>query len=345
MKKKILNILKYTLFTALGIFMFWLVYREQDFKAIWYTLSNRVNYTWVFVAIGLGILSHISRALRWKIALEPLGVRPKNNNTFMAVIMSYFMNLLLPRMGEVARCVVLSRYEKISFSKLLGTVVTERIVDMIVLLLITVVVFIADFGRFVEFGQQNPLIVEKITMLITSPLLWGILLIMIGVFIWYLRWSSRKGRTNKVLDLIRGFGDGIRSVGAMKRYKAYIAHSLFIWLMYYLMLYAIFFCFDFTRGLNPLAGLTTFVLSSFAMIAPVQGGIGAWHFMAEKGLALYGVESANGKIFALLAHTNTQLIVIVLGVLSIILLPIVNRNYRPAGSDDSEEVSSLESKS
>jgi len=329
LKKKILNILKYTLFTALGIFLFWLVYRGQDFSNIWYTLKNKVDYSWVFVAIVLGILSHISRALRWVIALEPLGERPRKLNSFIAVIISYFMNLLLPRMGEFARCVVLSKYEKIAFPKLLGTVLTERIMDLLMLGLMTIIVLIADFDRFIAFGQQNPMIIEKIRALLTSPYLWITFMLAIAGFFVYLKWSGRKGGTNKVLTLFRGFIDGIKSVRSIKRYKAYIAHSVFIWLMYYLMLYSIFFSFDFTRGLGPLAGLTTFVLSSFAMVAPVQGGIGAWHFMAEKGLGLYGIESANAKIFALLAHTNTQLIIIVFGVISIIVLPILNRNYHP----------------
>ncbi len=329
LKKKILNILKYTLFTALGVFLFWLVYRGQDFSNIWYTLKNKVDYSWVFVAMVLGILSHISRSLRWMIALEPLGEHPRKVNSFIAVIISYFMNLLLPRMGEVARCVVLSKYEKIAFPKLLGTVLTERIMDLIMLMLMTMIVLIADFDRFVAFGQQNPMIVEKIKMLFTSPYLWMALVLFVAGFFVYLKWSQRKGGTNKIFNLFRGFVDGIKSVRSIKRYKAYIAHSVFIWLLYYLMLYSIFFSFDFTRDLGPLAGLTTFVLSSFAMVAPVQGGIGAWHFMAEKGLGLYGIESADAKIFALLAHTNTQLIIIILGVVSIILLPILNRNYHP----------------
>jgi uncharacterized membrane protein YbhN (UPF0104 family) len=146
LKKKIVNILKYSLFTSLGVLLFWLVYRGQDFGNIWHTLRFEVDYRWVALSVFLGILSHISRSMRWLIALEPLGEKPRKSNTFIAVIMGYFMNLLLPRMGEVARCVVLNRYEKISLPKLLGTVITERIVDVVVLFLFTAVVVLFDLA-------------------------------------------------------------------------------------------------------------------------------------------------------------------------------------------------------
>lgn len=316
--------------------MFWLVYRKQDFNTIWDTLCNDVDYKWVIISMLLGVLSHICRSQRWLIALEPLGEKPKKSNTFMTVLIGYFMNLLLPRMGELARCVVLSKYEKIPTAKLLGTVVSERIIDVIVLGVITVFVVIADFGHFMEFGNNNPEVVENIKSIITSPLLWIVAVLAIVGFVFYIKWSAKKGRSNKIIDLLKGFADGIKSILAMKRYKAYIGYSFCIWILYYLMFYLIFFCFDFTKNLGPLAGLTTFVLSSFAMLAPVQGGIGAWHFMAEQGLSLYGIGSTEAKTFALLAHANSQVVVILLGAISLILIPILNRNYKPKSSSEQE---------
>lgn len=329
LRKKILNILKYLAFTLLGIFLFWLVYRGQDFTEIFKTLKNDVNYSWVAFSIFLGLLSHISRTLRWKIALEPLGENPRTVNTFIAVIGSYFMNLLLPRMGEFARCGLLSKYEKIPFSKLFGTVVTERIVDIIMLLLLLLSVTIIEMDKIVEFGRQNPGVVENAKAIFQSPWLWGGLILVIIAVIGYLKFSKKKSGKNKLQEIISDFADGIKSVLAIRRYKAYIAHTFFIWTMYFLMLYVVFFSFGFTSHLGPLAGLTTFVLGSFGMVAPVQGGIGAWHFMVEKSLNLYGIESVNGKIFALLAHTSMNVMVIITGVICIILLPVVNRNYKP----------------
>lgn len=335
LKKKIFNILKYITFTTLGVAMFWLVYREQDFKAIWHTLSNDVNYTWVIVSLIFGLLSHISRTLRWKIALEPLDEHPRTLNAFIAVMSSYFMNLLLPRMGEFARCGLLSKYEKIPFSKLFGTVVTERIIDMIMLLFMLLLAFVLQFDQIVQFGQNNPQVIENLQNILQSPLLWIALAGVILALVLYIRISKKRGKTNKIEAVLSDFASGIKSVLSMKRYKAYIAHTVFIWFMYYLMLYSVFFSFDFTSHLSPLAGLLTFVLASFGMVAPVQGGIGAWHFMVEKALGLYAIESTNGKIFALLAHSSMNLMVVVCGAICLILIPVINRHYHPVRNPNS----------
>jgi glycosyltransferase 2 family protein len=329
LKKKILNILKYTAFTSLGIFMFWMVYKDLDFQHAWKIIKNDVNYNWVFLSLFLGLLSHLSRTLRWKIALEPLDEHPKTSNAFITVMIGYFMNLLLPRMGEFARCALLSKYEKIPLSKLLGTVVTERIIDMIMLMLATLLVILLEFDKIIGFASQNPQVVENLRRIITSPYLWIGFFLLVFSFIGYLLYSRKKGGKNKIMEIIDGFITGIKSILSMKRYVAYIAHSFFIWTMYFLMLYVVFFSFDFTKMLSPVAGLTTFVFASFGMVAPVQGGIGAWHFMAEKALELYGIDNSLGKTFALLAHTSTNALIVLVGAICLIMLPIINRNYKP----------------
>lgn len=329
LRKKILNILKYLAFTSLGITMFWLVYRNQDFTRIFNTLKNDVNYSWVFLSLFLGLLSHISRTLRWKIALEPLGEKPKTSNTFITVMAAYFMNLLLPRMGEFVRCGLLSKYEKIPFPKLFGTVITERIIDVIMLLILLLLVTILEFDVLVSFSKQNPEVLQNAVSIIKSPILWGLIFFLIAFTVFYFKRNSKKNRVNKIEKIFNDFIEGIKSILSMKRYKEYIAHSIFIWLMYFLMLYCVFFSLKFTSNLGPIAALTTFVMGTLAMLAPVQAGIGAWHFMVEKALFLYGVESADGKIFALLAHTSTNALIIIVGVICIIILPILNRNYIP----------------
>lgn len=326
--KKILNVLKYLAFTLLGVFLFWLVYRNQDFTKIWYVLRHEVNYSWIALSLFLGLLSHISRALRWKIALEPLGEKPRTANTFIAVIVSYFMNLLLPRMGEFVRCGLLSKYEKISFTKLLGTVITERVVDVVMVFLIFVLTLTLEFDRFVQFGKENPEIVAHVSKIFGSPWLWVAGFLFVLMMFAYLYIEKKRKKKNLFEKYANEFVLGIKSVFAMKRYKAYIAHSVFIWLMYYLMIYVTFFSVDFTSHLNMLSALTTFIMSSMGMFVPVQAGIGAWHFMAEKALGLYGVASENGKLFALIAHTSTNLLVVVLGAISIVVLPLINKGYK-----------------
>lgn len=238
------------------------------------------------------------------------------------------MNLVLPRMGEFVRCGLLSKYEKIPFPKLFGTVVTERIVDMIMLLIMTLIVVIFGFDDLITILQNNHEIVENIKSLLTSPILWGGLVLVITGGILYLKYSKKKKGKNKIEEMLAGFVDGIKSVFAMKRYKAYIAHSVLIWLLYFLMLYVTFFSLSFTKDLGPFAALTTFVMASFGMIAPTQGGMGAWHYMAEKALGFFGVESSDGKFFAFLSHESTNGMILVIGAVCLILLPIVNRNYK-----------------
>jgi uncharacterized protein (TIRG00374 family) len=329
LKKKILTTLKYTLFTTLGAALFWLQYRHLDFTRIFHVLIHEVNYWWVALSLFFGLLSHVSRTLRWKIAIEPLGAKPKTSNTFITVMAGYFMNLLLPRMGEFVRCGLLSKYEKIPFSKLFGTVITERIVDVIMLFVLLLLTALLELDKLIAFGKQNPEVVSKIESLLQSPYLWGGLIVCVAGLLIYMRLQNKKSGKNKLTSLINDFITGIKSIFLMKNYKAYIAHTLFIWLMYFLMLYLYFFSLGFTSDLSPQAALTTFTMTSFSMIAPVQGGIGPWHFMAVQSLSLYGVGTEDGYIFALLAHSCTNIFVLIVGAISLIALPQINKNYSP----------------
>lgn len=257
--------------------------------------------------------------------IEPVSHRPGFKNTFLSVMIGYLMNLAFPRMGEVSRCGVMARYEKISFSKLLGTVVAERAVDMVSLLVLLGIVIVSQFRQVLSFINKNPEIQGKLEALVTSPILiFGILGLLLLVFIFR---TTLKGTTfyKKLVGVLRNLKEGFISIGAIKQKGWFLFHSAAIWILYYLMLYAVFFAFDFTSGLSPIAALTTFVLASFGMVAPVQGGIGAWHFMAIEGLALYGVVYENAVIFAFVAHASMTLMMIIMGLLSLLVLPFVNQ--------------------
>jgi uncharacterized protein (TIRG00374 family) len=227
-------------------------------------------------------------------------------------------------MGEISRCGVLARYEKISFTKLVGTVVVERLIDMLMLLILLLIVVSTQFGQVLEFLHNNPEVNEKLQKVIYSPVLLVGLLVVIAI-VWFARHKIRKSKfLKKVKELVSKFIEGFQSIREMKNKGSFIFHSVFIWLMYYLMFFVVFFSFSFTSHIGLLAGLTVFVLGSFGMVAPVQGGIGAWHFMVMEGLALYGVERADGKVYALLAHGTTTFMLIVLGLIGLIALPFVN---------------------
>jgi glycosyltransferase 2 family protein len=325
LKQKVRLAARVLVFFAIGVLIFWILYKDQDIDRIKSILTNDVNYLWIWVSVLLGVLSHISRAIRWRYLIRPLGHNPGLLNTFFAVMIGYIMNLVIPRMGELSKCGVLSRYEKISIARLIGTMITERIFDLIALGVFTLLMVFTQFGHVLRFLNEHPDIRDKFIALVTSPLLLGgglAGLIILAVF-----WNKiRKSKLYRKLGgYVTHFKEGILSVRYMQNKGAFLFHTAFIWTMYYMMLYVSFFAFGFTAALSPLAGLTTFVMGSFGMVAPVQGGIGAWHFMTQQSLALYGISYENGIIFAFLAHGVMTLMVIVLGLFSIFGLPFLNR--------------------
>lgn len=328
MKKTAYRIVRFLAFFAAGVFLFWLIYKDQDIERIKSVLRNDVNYFWIWVSLVIGLFSHISRTLRWGLMIKPISHKPRFINTFLSVMIGYLMNLVLPRMGELSRCGVLARYEKISFTKLLGTVVAERAVDMLTLLILLAIVIVSQFSEMLYFLQSNPEIESRLQSIIFSPyLIIGFAGFIVMVFIF------RKTLKNtlfyqKIAGILSNLKEGFISIRSIEQKGWFFFHSALIWILYYVMLYAVFFAFDFTRDLNPIAGLTTFVLASFGMVAPVQGGIGAWHFMATEALALYGVAYENGIIFAFVAHTATNGMIIFIGIISMLVLPFINRRKR-----------------
>jgi len=324
LKKTVVKILKFIIFFTLGIFIFWYHYKDFNFSQLISDLQ-KVDYFWVIVSLFIGLISHISRTLRWGLMIEPIGHKPRFINTFLAVMVGYLMNFTVPRLGEISRCGVLSRYEKISFTKLFGTVVAERLIDVISLLLLLLLVIFSQFGQMISFLQHNPEIQNKLTSVFTSPFL--IVAVVAFIVIAYLFRNTFKQTSifKKVVAILKNFKEGFISIRSIKRKGWFWFHSAFIWFCYYLMLYSLFFAFDFTRYLNPVAGLTTFVFGSFGMAAPVQGGIGTYHLFVTDALGLYGISRVDGQTFALVAHTSMTLMIIVIGIISILVLPFINR--------------------
>ncbi len=325
MKQKVRKAARVLVFFTIGALIFWILYKDQDLDRMKSILTNDVNYFWIWISVFIGLLSHISRAVRWRYLIRPLGHNPRLDNTFYAVMIGYLMNLVIPRMGEISKCGVLARYEKVSFARLFGTVITERIFDLIALGIFTLLMVVTQFGHVLRFLNENPDIRNKVVSMINSPWLIGGLLVAFILLILSWKRIRKSNLYRKLGGYASHFREGILSVRYIKNKGAFIFHTGFIWTMYYMMLYVSFFAFGFTAGLSPLAGLTTFVMGSFGMVAPVQGGIGAWHFMTRESLALYGVPYENGMIFAFLAHGVMTLMVIVLGLFSVLALPFANR--------------------
>ena len=331
------NTIKFFLFLAVSAFLFWLVYRDQNWDELLTVLKEDVNYFWIGVACVMGIASHVSRALRWQLLTASMGYRISFGNSFMGVMIGYFANMAIPRMGEFTRCGVVSKYENVPFSKLLGTVVTERVFDMIMLLLLTLVVVVSQFKQVGIFLDNNEEIKQKLYTMFHSPwtyVVLGVLSVGVADFFWFVRKGTFFTRLHHFLS---GMKEGLLTVKDVKHKWLFIGHTIFIWLMYFLMLYVCFFCFQFTSHLGPMVGLTVFVLSSYGMVAPVQGGVGAWHFMVIAALMIYLPHTPNiesmAKTFALLTHGTMTLLYIVVGVICVILLPLYNNAAGKQGKD------------
>jgi len=337
MSKTIKKTIQIIIFFSVGIGIFWLVYRKQDMAVLKNALLH-ADYFWIIISLFLGILSHISRAMRWNLLIYPLGYKPKVINSFFSVMIMYLSNMAIPRSGEIVRCGVLGKTENIPVSKLLGTVFTERIIDFILLFILLAIVLMTQMHVVLEMLDKNPEINSNLNNLLSStPLLAGIFVLFIGLLFVFYRFKHKIQHLKiyqKLRDLIKGFADGIKSILKMERRFEFIAHSVFIWLMYFMMIYIVFKSFHFTENLSLLSGLTVFVMSAFGMVAPSPGGIGTWHFMVIQTLMIYGVTKSDAGAFAFASHESMTVMMIIIGVLSIILLPIVNKKFQKVLSKD-----------
>ncbi|MFC0877160.1 lysylphosphatidylglycerol synthase transmembrane domain-containing protein [Saccharicrinis sp. FJH2] len=324
MKKRLLNALKFIIFLGIGAGLLWLYYRDANKEQMLAIIKNEFKVGWIIVSLLLGLISHISRTIRWKLLIEPTGSSPKLKNTFLAVMIGYFANLGLPRMGEIARCGVLSKYEKISFSTLVGTVMFERAIDMIILLIITLIAVVSQHSVFIRYLDAHPAVKEAISGFVSSPWLWvsiaGVILAFVAAHFFL---KKSKGYT-RIKQIMQQIWEGLSSIKKMEKRGLFIFHSIFIWVCYYLMNYVCFFAFDFTSSFGPMVGLFVFVMGSYGMVAPVQGGFGPWHALTISALVLFGVKETPAETFALVVHSSMTLMIIIVGFISVIVLPLVN---------------------
>jgi len=331
--KKLLNISKYLIFLALGVFVFWWVYKDEPL-AKYKSAFSHLNYFWIALSIIFSILSQISRAIRWNMLIRPLGYQPRLYNSYFAVLILYFVNLLLPRAGEVFRCTILGKYEKIPFAKLAGTVFVERMVDFITLMLLVVAILLSQFGVFVSFFNTHPdFKANFLNLFSVEHILSGVgILLVFVILIFLFNRYYKQNKTDKRNTLIRriklikqNFVSGIKSIAQLENKWLFIGHTFFIFVMWLFMLYVIFLAYEPTSHLSLQTGMITFLMGGLAMLAPVQGGIGPWHFMVYETLFIYGIEKADGKVFALIAHASTNLIYLFLGMVALLIIPLINK--------------------
>lgn len=331
-KSIIKDILKFVIFLGIGVLLIWLFVRKltpEEIKEIFISLKN-IKYGWLFVGIAFGILSNVARTSRWIILMEPMGYKPRYLNVFMSVLIAYFANLAIPRLGEVTRCGLLTKYEKIPFAKSFGTVITERVFDMIMFLLLFVINLLIQFNALQQY--LNDKIIAPIQNSYSNFNGWTILLILLIAVVvvvagYIILW--KKNPNNKIVvkinNTIKGFWDGIKSIIYIKRPFTFIFHTLLLWVCYFYMTRFVFLCLPETSHLGYDAALSSLVFSTIGVIL-VQGGIGIYPWIVSEVLLVYGVTSAIGYAMGWLIWLNQTIIVIIAGIISLIALPIINNH-------------------
>ena len=322
MSKQTKKILKIVLPLAVVVFLIWYSYHNTtpEDRANIVKYVKEANYWWVALSLFFGVLSHLSRAYRWGFMLEPLGYKPKYVNSVLTVLIAYFANLGIPRSGEVFRATAISAYEDIPFEKAFGTIVAERIIDLIMLLLVIFVAFLVQTDVIVavlEENNFNPLTIVGATVA-------AIVLLVVGIRI--IRRSSHPLLV-KVKTFMDGLLDGIKSVLTMKKKWAFIFHTFFIWTMYVCMFFVIKFTVEETTGLSLGAILSGFVGGAFAM-STTNGGLGVYPIAVSAIFELYGISAASGDAFGWIMWIAQTLMVVFFGTLSFLILPLYNRNRR-----------------
>ena len=326
MKVTLKDIIQTLLSLALGILIFYLVYNHLDMEEM-QTLIKTARWEYIIIPVVLSLFSSLVRALRWNMLIAPIAKEPKLRNTFCAVMYGYFINHLLPRAGEFARCGVLKKYEGIGFSELIGTVITERAFDLIVTFLIVALTLVCEYDVFrnalegITFGQH-------LLAFMSSPILWICVAACLLLFYFFRAKIMQLKIMGKVKEMGKGVWNGLKLFTKVSNKPLFIVYSLLKFFIYYLMLYFSFWMFDFTSGLDMRAGLTTYVFGALGMVVPVQVCIGTYEFMTIQALAIYGISATCAGTFAILAHLVEIVVNCVVGFLCSVMLPFINKNAK-----------------
>ena len=296
-----------------GAILYWM-YRDFDFGSISHVLLDEMNWGWMLLSFPFGILAQAFRGWRWRQTLEPIGEKPRSTVSIYSVFLSYAASLVIPRVGEFTRCGVLKRYDGVSFSKALGTVVTERAIDSLVVACFSGLTLLLQLNIFSVFFSRTGTSMESI--LSRFSLMGYLVTAVCGVSALVLLHFLLKKLSiyNKVKATLGGIKEGIISLKDVNNISLFCFYTLGIWVSYFLHYYLTFFCFDFTSNLGLGCALVTFVVGSIAVIVPTPNGAGPWHFAVKTMLILYGVSDTNALYFVLIVHTIQTMLVIALGI-------------------------------
>lgn len=337
LKPKIGRFFRVLISLSVGVFLLWLIGRGQDVERIWLEFRE-ANYFWIAMAAAVTLLSHILRARRWNLLIGSMNYPVKSDRTFYALMTGYLSNLAIPRLGELTRCLVLSRSGTAPFNTLVGTVVIERVFDMLCLGLILFLTIAFQFGFLSEFLHR--LTIEPLLNRESGDLLLAGVILVVGLAlaVWlFFRFRARLknpregGFYFRLKRQIHGVKNGIRAIAHMKRKLLFLAYSVAIWMLYFLMVYLCFFAISSTAHLGVATGITLLAVGSLGIVAPVPGGIGTYHFLTITALTeLYNIAPEPAISYAYISHATQMVVIIAAGALSWVLISLEQKRSRQA---------------
>ncbi len=333
MIKKATSVFKYTFSLGLALALLYLAFRNVDFSEF-IEKSKQVNYTWVIISILLSLVAYYARAYRWNILLKPLGYPNLNvHKTNLAVLVGYLANLAFPRLGEVTRCGMMKRSDDVPVSTSLGTVITERIIDLLTLIALILLTLVLEYDRLIEFlthifsGLQD---VEGLMWKAGMIVVVGGASVLIIGYVLYVKNEKIRLFTN---DLIRG----ILSLRDVKNRWGFVLSTIVLWVTYYFMSYIIVFSIPETAHLSWVAGIMLLVTGGIALAVPVQGGIGTYHAFVSAMLVLYSVEKTTGVFLATLLHTSQIVATAIFGGIALLASFFIKKANEPDSTEDRQQ--------
>ncbi len=285
-----------------------------------------IDWWWMLPIYICFLLSNVSRAIRWRMLIEPLGKKPSFINMFLSIMLSYFANMGFPRIGEFVRAGVIAKYEDLPAERVMGTVILDRLADLIIFIILCGVVTFFQWNNILGFLEGQGLNITGAGLFKQI----GFLVVLVFAGVLFLRYIVRSTSDNKFIvkikQIILGFWEGIKTIAKIKRVGWFVYHSLMIWVMFFLMTYFGFKVFEPTAHLSLEAGLTVFVFGALGFVIPSPGGMGTYHFFLVEALKLYGIAPADGFSFANILFFALQFgCNATLGIVALIILPIINK--------------------
>lgn len=302
-----------------GGILYWM-YRGFDFDALSHTFTSGMNWWWMAFSMVFGVTAQMFRGIRWKQALEPLGEHPSTMDCIHAVFLSYASSLVIPRSGEIFRCGILTKYDGTSFPKALGTVVTERIIDSLLLLSITAIVILSQIGIFMYFFEETGTSLTDILhgFTATGYLVTALCLVITVIFLFIAIHKFKfLAHFREKVDNVK---EGVMSLRNVKNKPLFAFYTIAIWLSYFIHYWMTFLCFDFMAPLGFSAAIVSFIVGSISVIVPTPNGSGPWHFAVKTILILYGIADTDAVTFVLIVHTLQTMLVPLLGIYSLVCL-------------------------